>query len=327
MGGSRSTRPDRRNSLRNLPRGLRKDRSARRCEVSKRQKRQSKTELGSASTDRSGILCRAAFAVALLYCAAAVNFSPWIQSFHQADTLLRAVMSTLRWTPFYWTENRLGNLAPLLAIGIRNPLPNLLLQTQIHVLACLLCVWLIVGLCAARGRAFAAESLVCTQIIWLLAAAGVRLNWQSVPSFFLGEPYALSMALLLAALFLVLRDVRLPHGIQHALIVLLSFLAFWVYIPQCRAGDGSAVDFPWRQDEYPLAVDCARGSSVRLRGGVSVGANVPGSKFSRSRRSPADPACNNAALVGRIVLHSERFPIVLDWRLRMHSRRCPVPPG
>ena len=230
--------------------------------MSKARKRRSRKETGSTPTkvpaqegrpgtagsaDASGpwkLLCRGLFGATLLYCAAAINFNPLIQSFHQADTLLRALISTVRWTPFYWTENRLGSLTPLLAMGIHNPLPNLLFQTQIHVLACLLCVWLIVALCAGAGRAFSTEVLLTTQVLWLLSAAVLRINSQSVPSFFLGETSALSMALVLGALVLALHGMKGPEAVRHALVVALSFLAFWLYIPHVAFALSVLMVFP-----------------------------------------------------------------------------------
>ena len=48
-----------------------------------------------------------------------------------ADALLPALISTQRWTLFYWGQDRLANLVPLLAMPIRNPLWNFQFQTLI----------------------------------------------------------------------------------------------------------------------------------------------------------------------------------------------------
>lgn len=48
-----------------------------------------------------------------------------------ADALLPALMSTQKWTPFYWGQDRLFNLLPLLAAPIRNPLWNFHVQTVV----------------------------------------------------------------------------------------------------------------------------------------------------------------------------------------------------
>jgi hypothetical protein len=174
---------------------------------------------------------RVAFAAAFLYCAAAVNLNPEIQHFHQADTLLRGLISTVRWTPFYWQENRLGSLAPLLALGFHDPEWSVIFQCQFHVLACLAVLLLVVCLCAPAGKALSAESLLCAQIMAVLAAIVIPLNGQSVPSYFLGEPYALSLSLLLSALLIAIRPPAWPASLRYCAIFLLSFLAFWTYIP------------------------------------------------------------------------------------------------
>src|SRR5687767_4363967 len=70
----------------------------------------------------------------LLYCAAAVNFS-WIQSWHNSDTVIHALISIDRYSPFYWSENRFGTLVPLLALPVRDYAWNLLVQCQILIVA------------------------------------------------------------------------------------------------------------------------------------------------------------------------------------------------
>src|SRR5262245_11176698 len=71
---------------------------------------------------------------ALLFCAAAINFS-WIQELHDSDSLLLSLISIERYTPFYWGDNRYGMLVPLLASWIQDYHWNILFQTQILVLA------------------------------------------------------------------------------------------------------------------------------------------------------------------------------------------------
>lgn len=47
---------------------------------------------------------------------------------HNADSLLPVLVSLLRWTPFYWDQDRFGMLAPLLALPFQGVLANLLFQ-------------------------------------------------------------------------------------------------------------------------------------------------------------------------------------------------------
>jgi hypothetical protein len=46
-----------------------------------------------------------------------------------ADALLPALMSTQRWTLFYWGQDRLANLVPLLTVPIRDPIWNFRIQS------------------------------------------------------------------------------------------------------------------------------------------------------------------------------------------------------
>lgn len=48
-----------------------------------------------------------------------------------ADALLPALMSTQQWTLFYWGQDRLGNLVPLLAMPIRDPVWNFEFQSLV----------------------------------------------------------------------------------------------------------------------------------------------------------------------------------------------------
>src|SRR5262245_19274452 len=47
---------------------------------------------------------------------------------HHGDSLLPVLVSLQHWTPFYWEQDRIGMLLPLLAMPIRDPLTNLLIQ-------------------------------------------------------------------------------------------------------------------------------------------------------------------------------------------------------
>src|SRR5439155_20821710 len=59
--------------------------------------------------------------------AAWMNLASLHESEH-ADSLLPVLVSTQRWTPFFWGQDRFGMLIPLLAMPIRHPLANLLAQ-------------------------------------------------------------------------------------------------------------------------------------------------------------------------------------------------------
>jgi hypothetical protein len=69
---------------------------------------------------------------------------------HHADSLLPVLVSLLRWTPYYWEQDRFGMLVPLLAYPYRNPLTNLLVQDFLD-LACGLAAFVLLARYALRG--------------------------------------------------------------------------------------------------------------------------------------------------------------------------------
>jgi hypothetical protein len=71
----------------------------------------------------------------LLACGAAavwIDFGAFHQ-FHTSDSLLPILVSLQRWTPFFWRQDRVGMLVPLVALPVRHPLGNLLFQDAIYI--------------------------------------------------------------------------------------------------------------------------------------------------------------------------------------------------
>jgi len=174
-------------------------------------------------------------------------------SFHaleQGDSIVPVLVSLQRWTPFYWDQERYGMLVPLLALPVRDPLANLLLQRGLLVLAGLGAVvllarhvlagrdWPLAGALAAGGLLAAAPAP------WLFEYLG-------------DQPYGLSLALALGGLALAEpgADGRRPAG-RLAAGLLLVVLAHWV-----NAATGLLL--------LPLAV--ARAAVDRMEGGASAG--------------------------------------------------------
>src|SRR6266436_1471731 len=52
---------------------------------------------------------------------------------HCSDTLIPILVSLQKWTPFFWEQDRVGMLVPLLTLPLRNPFLNLLAQGAIYV--------------------------------------------------------------------------------------------------------------------------------------------------------------------------------------------------
>jgi hypothetical protein len=110
-----------------------------------------------------------------------------------ADAIVPVLVSLQRWTPFYWDQERYGMLVPLLALPVRDPLLNLLLQRGLLVLAGLASLVLLARHVLARRDWAVAGGLAAASLL-LFAPEGWRFE-------FLGDqPYGLSVALALAGL-------------------------------------------------------------------------------------------------------------------------------
>jgi hypothetical protein len=103
------------------------------------------------------------------------------------------LVSLQRWTPFYWDQERYGMLVPLLALPVRDPLCNLLLQRFLLVFSGLAAL-VLVARHARPGHAGLLAGAV--------AAALLLLTWPAHWAFeYLGDqPYGLALALALAGL-------------------------------------------------------------------------------------------------------------------------------
>src|SRR6266496_3394333 len=66
-----------------------------------------------------------------------------LHKFHCSDTLIPILFSLQKWTPFFWGQDRIGMLVPLLTLPIRHPLVNLLAQDAIYVSAALAAMFLL----------------------------------------------------------------------------------------------------------------------------------------------------------------------------------------
>src|SRR5436190_8114240 len=62
---------------------------------------------------------------------------------HISDTLVPVLVSLQKWTPFFWEQDRIGMLVPLLTLPLRNPLANLLAQEAIYVSTALAAMFLL----------------------------------------------------------------------------------------------------------------------------------------------------------------------------------------
>jgi hypothetical protein len=161
----------------------------------------------------------------LVLCAAAAVLADLgnLHREHQIDSLTPVLVSLQRWTPFFWCQNRVGMLVPLLALPIRDPLGNLLFQEAVYVFAGLAAMFLLARY-VLRDETFPLAGGVMASAFLALAPAGYRFD------FFNTTFYGVWMALGLAGLLLA--EPR-PDGSLPARRLVLAFalllLAHWAF--------------------------------------------------------------------------------------------------
>jgi hypothetical protein len=112
-----------------------------------------------------------------------------------SDSIVPVLVSLQRWTPFYWDQERYGMLVPLLALPVRDPLLNLLLQRGLLVFAGLAAVVLLARH-ALSGRDWPLAGALAAGLLLLLAPDAWAFEYLG------DQPYGLSLALALAGLAL-----------------------------------------------------------------------------------------------------------------------------
>lgn len=162
------------------------------------------------------------FFLACALAATCIDFGT-LHRHHQGDSLLPILESLQYWTPFFWWQDRIGMLVPLLATPFRHPLVNLLVQDAIYVFCGLGAIFLLarytlrdatyplVGLCSAT--AFVA--LTPTQYQF---------------DFFCNTFYGVWLILGFGALVVIIPrpDGSIPWQ-RRVVALLLLVLAHWVY--------------------------------------------------------------------------------------------------
>jgi hypothetical protein len=112
-----------------------------------------------------------------------------LHDFQHADSLIPVLVSTLRWTPFFWGQDRFGMLVPLLAIPVRDPLANLLAQGWIMTSAALLAPFAVARFLVRPPREWIAVGALTNMLILLSATPRVQFDW------FVTQPYGVSICL------------------------------------------------------------------------------------------------------------------------------------
>ena len=90
-----------------------------------------------------------------------------IHRHHTSDSIVMVLVSLHAWTPFYWEQDRLGMLFPLLATPWSHPLTNLLVQEALTTVAGLSCAFLLGWYTVGRTRGIAVGALAAIFLIGL----------------------------------------------------------------------------------------------------------------------------------------------------------------
>jgi hypothetical protein len=136
---------------------------------------------------------RAAILLATVAVAAALVDLGGLHRFERGDSIVPVLVSLQRWTPFYWDQERYGMLVPLLALPVRDPLWNLLVQRLLLAIAGLGAV-LLLARHVLTGRDWPLAGTLATA--GLLAAAPAPWLFE----YLFDQPYGLSLALAAAGL-------------------------------------------------------------------------------------------------------------------------------
>lgn len=146
-----------------------------------------------------------------------------IHRWHNSDSLLSSLASLYAWTPFFWQQDRVGLLVPLLTSICPDPVFNLVLQVGLMVFAGLCLPLLLAEVVFPHPTA---RSMVTIVSALMIAFAPDRIRDNLLMECY----YPLAMALGCAALLLLGRGPGWPRGWRIALAATLLVLAHWVYV-------------------------------------------------------------------------------------------------
>jgi hypothetical protein len=162
---------------------------------------------------------------AIFFGTAAVLAALWIDfgafhRLHNSDSIVPVLVSLFRWTPFYWEQDRLGMLVPLLAIPFKNPLANLLAQSAFNAF-CGLAAFFLCARYVVR-RAWLLTGALSASLFLLFNTTETRFQYLG-----LAQPYGVGMFLGLGGLLLLENSKHSrPLRITFSFICLLA--ASWV---------------------------------------------------------------------------------------------------
>jgi hypothetical protein len=146
-----------------------------------------------------------------------------IHGVHNSDSLVFSLNSLYAWTPFFWQQDRIGMLVPLIASTCPDPVLNVVLQTGLTTFAAL-CLPLLL-----------AELVYPHPISRIAATAANAVMFLLMPNRLIENLlfecyYPQAMALGCAALLILGRGPGWPRWWRIVLAAVLLILACWVYI-------------------------------------------------------------------------------------------------
>jgi hypothetical protein len=144
-----------------------------------------------------------------------------IHQYHSSDSLLPVLVSLQHWTPFFWLQDRVGMLVPLVAIPLRHPFANLLVQDGLYIFSGLTS-FLLLARYVLPNRAYALVGIGSASVFVALAPPGWCFN------LFINTFYGVWLALGLAGLVLLDLPGRLTW-IRLTCALTLLVLAHWAY--------------------------------------------------------------------------------------------------
>jgi hypothetical protein len=141
-----------------------------------------------------------------------------LHELQNADSIVPILLSLQRWTPFFWLQDRFGMFVPLLAMPVRDPLMNLVVQGWLMISAALAAPFVVTRLLVNNARSWFLAGAFANILLLVLLRPEVRFDWLVV------QPYALSMTLASAGL------IAAEHRARTTQIVaaLVMILAHWV---------------------------------------------------------------------------------------------------
>ena len=161
----------------------------------------------------------------LLFCVllAAGVAATTINRFHSADSLLFQLESRHHWMPFYWEQDRIGMLWPLVTKPIEHPLHNLLVQTGLTIFCGL--AFPFVFLRILNPAASTLPASLATAWIVVAAPDAIVENWFVVCQY----PSALFLGGFGLLLLRSAAEESLPWW-RIAIGIAMLVLAHWVYV-------------------------------------------------------------------------------------------------